>query len=381
MTTPTYEPEGTLTDAEVLGAFTSLEGWREVASAGQVDRVDGAFVERLAASVPWSPAPSVLRSTREAVHRRRRRRRWAIGAVTAGLVAAVTAAVVVLPTLGDAPPQRAEAAVLLDLAAAAVTPDPPARDNQWWRVVSSMNGVGIANGEQTSPQRIFRIAETVTRYRSADGRSPLYQLSSPRVFLSQLSGPTGPLPAALPGSALVGMPTDSAENPWASPTAAWLAGLPRDASALREALSRYSDDRPGGDARTAFTHTVSLLQSGLAPADLRAAILRALGGYGGELAVVPGVTIGGRTGVAVSDTDTEPRDPTSRAVTPEIGLVQQLVVDPTRGDLLGYRTITVGDTGFGVPSGTVVAEIVVTRTLVDDVPEALVSRATPAPLP
>ncbi len=377
MTTPTeLGPDLPLNDGEVLAALVGLDAWDQLTEVGVVAPVDVALVERIASTVSTArPARDPGHRTRAQTRRPARSHpRWYVAA--AALVAAVTAVVVVVPTLGDQPTQVAEAAVLLDRAAASVAADPIARPGQWWRVTTTTVGLGVAGGEQTSPQRIYRLAQTDVRYLPVAGAAAGYLVVGPRRYLAQVSGPTGPLPSPAPGAVLSELPlTADPDDPWAAPTAEWLAALPRDPAALRETLASFGPGRAGGDAETALSHAASVLQSGLAPADLRRAVLQALAGYGAELEVVRGVALGGRTGVAVGVLDTESNDPTSRAVVPENGLLTQLVLDPATAEVLGTRSRTVGDVGLGVPSGSVMLEIGYDRTLVDAVPEDVVRRA------
>ena len=200
MTTPTeLGPDLPLTDGEVLAALVGLEHWDELTEAGVVEPVETAVVERIASTVTAAgPARAPGHRARPETRRPARpRARWYVAA--AALVAAVTAAVVVVPTLGEQPAQVAEATVLLDRAAAVVT-DPVAQPGQWWRVTSTLVGLGVAAEEQTSPQRIYRLTQTDVRYLPVGGAAAGYLVAGQRRYLAQVSGPPGPLPAPEPGA-------------------------------------------------------------------------------------------------------------------------------------------------------------------------------------
>jgi hypothetical protein len=371
------EPAGLLTDDAVVLALESLDPWDDLARAGRVPAVDPLLVERLATT---RRAPADVRDRRRRAARSARRGPgaswWMAGAA---LVAAATAVLVVLPTLGEQPRQAAEAGVLLDRAASAVA-DQTARPGQWWRVTSQMVALGVADGEQTSPQRVYRLAETDVRYLAVSAGRIGYLVAGERRYLAQVSGPPGPLPRTKGGSVeLLAAPEADPDDPWAAPSTEWLAQLPRDPSALRALLSSYGAGLTGGDAATALAHAATLLELPAAPADLRRAVLRALASYGDELSLVRDVTLGGRAGVAIGVRQTSPADPGARTVQPEVGTLTELVLDPTTAELIGYRTTTVGDIGFGVPDGTVVLEIALSRDVVDAVP-ADVLRSMPVAL-
>jgi hypothetical protein len=379
MTTTPIEPDGPLTDREVLDGLEALEIWPELTRAGGVTAVRPELVEHLAGTVPATgrPRPAGHRALPAPPARPRRGWWYAAGAA---LVAAVTAAAVVVPTLGEQPPQVAEASVLLDRAAAAEAEAAPA-PGQWWRMTSTLVGLGVANGEQTSPQRVYRLTQTVVRYLPVAPGRPGYLVAGDRRYLTQVSGPAGPLPSTEPGEVnLIPVEEADPDDPWSAPTPEWVAALPRDPAALRSVLASYGPGRSGGDAATALGHAARLLELPSAPTDLRRAALRALASYGDELSLDGDVTLGGRTGVALGVTETSVDDPGARTVQPENGAFTELVIDRASAQVLGYRTTTVGDVGLGVPDGTVMLEIALTRDVVDAVPRDVLD-AMPRTLP
>jgi hypothetical protein len=64
------------------------------------------------------------------------------------------------------------------------------------------------------------------------------------------------------------------EGTWQTPTLGFLAALPRDSSQLLSQLRESSPKRAGDSG--AFTYATDVLRSGIVPADLRAALYRAL---------------------------------------------------------------------------------------------------------
>jgi hypothetical protein len=366
-TTTPIEPDGPLTDRDVLEGLEALELWPELTRAGEVAAVRPELVEHLAGTVPATGRARPVGHRALPARPARTRRGWWYAA-GAALVAAVTAAVVVVPTLGEQPPQVAEASVLLDRAAAAEAEVAPA-PGQWWRTTSTLVGLGVANGEQTSPQRVYRLTQTVVRYLPVAPGRPGYLVAGDRRYLAQVSGPSGPLPSTEPGDvSLIGAIPMELDDPWTAPTPEWVAALPRDPAALRTVLASYGPGLSGGDAATALGHAARLLELPSAPTDLRRAVLRALASYGDELSLDGDVTLGGRSGVALGVTETSVAEPAARTVQPENGTLTELVIDRASAQVLGYRTTTVGDVGLGVPDGTVMLEIALTRDVVDAVP-------------
>ena len=128
-------------------------------------------------------------------------------------------------------------------------------------------------------------------------------------------------------------------------TSAMAAAMPRDPHALLTA--KYL----GSDGRTVLQRSAMVLGSGLAPADLRAAIYRAI-------ALLPGIQItdgfanlDGRKGVALGMNG--------------FGGRQDLIIDPATGQFIGYRTVDNGK--GGMPKGTVTYSSSMVTGVVDEV--------------
>lgn len=116
--------------------------------------------------------------------------------------------------------------------------------------------------------------------------------------------------------------------------------------------------RQGGSASAdedAMVRISDILRTGLAPADKRAALFRAL-------ALIPGVevtkqqaTLNGQIGVALG------RQDPSRDSQPEI------IVDPKTGNMIGERDVLTKSRG-DIPSGTVIESTSLSVSIVNSAP-------------
>jgi hypothetical protein len=124
---------------------------------------------------------------------------------------------------------------------------------------------------------------------------------------------------------------------WQSPTPGWAASLPRDP---RQLLDRLRQDAPRNDRGDVelLVYAADALRSGLLPADLRAALYRAL-------ALVPALRVtenvanlDGRQGTALGmDTDGDRHD---------------IVIDVQTGQFIGERQVVTGGSSE-LPAGTI----------------------------
>jgi len=350
-----------VTDDDVLAAYADLPGWAGVEASGAVRPVSVAAVDQAVAAVAAEHSVDAL-DLAPGAHSRGRRRVL----VAAGLVAAVTAAVVVLPSALRAPTASAEAASLLTHAADAIhATDPVAAPGQWWRIEShGTNLLGAATADTTpgtAVETTWLVASSRTQYAAVDGSRPSVFVDSPTRVVRKLAGPSSVVAPPLGPTAstwTTGLAPADVPASWQSPSPAWLAALPRDTSALRDRL--YADS--AGQGRSvdgeAVVYVADLLRSGVVPADLRAALYRVL-------ATVPGVeitssraTIGDATGVGLGYDEAAD------------GTRQEIVVDPTDGELVGERYVAV-EALDGIPAGTVTGTTAWTRTLVDEIPAAV----------
>jgi hypothetical protein len=149
--------------------------------------------------------------------------------------------------------------------------------------------------------------------------------------------------------------TDEGKQPctepgsWSRPTPDFLAGLPRDPDQL---FNRLKTDAPGnkrGDAEILVT-AADALRSGLIPADLRAALYRALGKLPNLEITEQVANLDGRRGTAYGLSNGSIR--------------QEIIVDPTTGEFIGERETAARDLD-SMPAGTVMTYTSVTTAVVD----------------
>lgn len=135
-----------------------------------------------------------------------------------------------------------------------------------------------------------------------------------------------------------------------------LDALPRDPHQLLNYIYRTTAGAgvsPDGEALVFIADT---LRTGVVPADLRAAMYRAVAGIPGVTISDRQATLDGRTGIAFG------RDESN-------GIRQEIIVDPTTGLMIGERQVTLrADTYPGVPVGTATGWTAVTTTVVDAAP-------------
>ncbi|MGZ0151025.1 CU044_5270 family protein [Kribbella sp. WER1] len=123
---------------------------------------------------------------------------------------------------------------------------------------------------------------------------------------------------------------------WTTPTPAFLAAQPRDPEVLLAALRKDTTGfgHPSPPDFRAFLHLSTALESGLVPADLRAALYRAAAKIPGVQLLDDVVTLDGRHGRAIG------------YVGP--GLRNEIIVSGTSGAFLGGRDVVLPGPG-GVP--------------------------------
>ncbi|MQA81328.1 MAG: hypothetical protein GEV10_23060 [Streptosporangiales bacterium] len=163
---------------------------------------------------------------------------------------------------------------------------------------------------------------------------------------------------------------------WNRPRAEWIDGLPRDPERLAERLrgdvESWPDDGSGVTADM-FSAATSALESGMLPADLRAALYRVLADLPGIRITERVANLDGRTGVAFS--------------LPSPGLSRRdVILDPKSGEFIGSRSVLAKRHDGGVvqkkksrdgepvlpksylemPDGTVLEKTAVRTGVVDD---------------
>lgn len=136
---------------------------------------------------------------------------------------------------------------------------------------------------------------------------------------------------------------------WQMPNSAFLASLPRDPQELYDRLLADVGDR--GEAHI-VTYVADVLRSGLVPADLRAALYRALG-------KVPGLEITEETA------NLDGQKGTSFGIV-EDGQRHDVIIDPATGQFIGERQIAVEGSEY-LPNGTLMGYTSVTTAVVDGI--------------
>lgn len=134
-----------------------------------------------------------------------------------------------------------------------------------------------------------------------------------------------------------------------------LSGIPRDPQKLRDYF--YAEYQGGSNSidEDVWVRMTDLLRTGTVPADLRAAIYRAM-------ALVPGVelvdgqaTLNGQTGIAIGRTEAGRN------------FHVDVIIDPATGLLIGERQVTIAADGQ-VPANTVIGWSSVSTSVVDSAP-------------
>jgi hypothetical protein len=306
---------------------------------------DMTLLEDLGAALdPSGPPPQDLRRRvlTEALRPQPTLRRW-LGlrtsvrvALAGGLAAVLTAAVLLLqvvPIGNRAPAAQAQAAEILQAAAAQAShqADLPVRPEQFIRVesIATVREVGQATGE-SSVEQMNRMV-----WLSADGTHDGMIRETAR------SGGRSRdivLPGCVNGAVTQSKGGVTATSP-CTPTPGFVADLPTDADTMLAYLYRGADDTKNPRDQEAFSAGADLIRE----AYLRPAALSALFA---ALARIPGVAIvgditdeAGRRGVAISLTEVQ-------------GTRSELIFDRSSHAYLGTRTV-MASAGDGLNAGDV----------------------------
>lgn len=314
----------------------------------------------------------------------RPRRPWRRVLAASAAAAAIVASVVTLDVVGsgDKPGATAEAAELLNAAAATTieASDPVLAPGQYLLMeTEAVNAAytSAASGEEfvwleSQARQLYvpadRSAEWVMRIeyggpvqffdeasrweaeRQAAQRAAAGEQQNPEIW----RGPDGrwqyPYPDATPpsGPRILGN----------MPLAEAIATAPRDPQALLELIYDYQRSQGKGDApyEEAFTTIADTLREGvIVPADLRAALYQAAALIPGLTVVDEQATLDGRTGVSLG--------------MPSINFQGQreIIIDPATGQMIGEREILLEDVD-GIPAGTASSWTAVTTSVVDSAP-------------
>ncbi|CAM05571.1 hypothetical protein A8924_6748 [Saccharopolyspora erythraea NRRL 2338] len=150
-----------------------------------------------------------------------------------------------------------------------------------------------------------------------------------------------------------GAPPCAGEPGWGKPTQEWMATLPREPEALYATLRSTAGspyDEPVMDNYQMVHNVGTTLQTGQVPADLRAALYRALAMVPGVEITEQGVDLDGRQGVAIGIANDDQR--------------YEMIIDPATGEYIGYRAVATEQNPDYEP-GTVLAVTSVKTAVVD----------------
>ena len=132
---------------------------------------------------------------------------------------------------------------------------------------------------------------------------------------------------------------------------------PRDPEDLLEMIYDYQRAQGNEDAlyEEAFGTVAETMRTGVIPADLRAALYQAAALIPGVTVVDREATLDGRSGVSLG------------MKTSRYDARQEMIIDPATGRLIGEREILLEDVG-GIPAGTATGWTAVTTSVVDSAP-------------
>lgn len=135
-----------------------------------------------------------------------------------------------------------------------------------------------------------------------------------------------------------------------------LGALPRDPQQLLNYIYRVTAGQGVSPDGEALVFIADKLRTGVVPADVRASLYKALAGIPGVEITDDQATLDGRTGVAFG------RDESN-------GLRQEIIIDPTTGQLIGEREVVLKEGVYpGVPAGAVSESTSVSTSIVDSEP-------------
>ncbi|TFB51975.1 CU044_5270 family protein [Cryobacterium tagatosivorans] len=320
------------------------------------------------------PTPIVLDRRPEATpHAAQKRRNGSFLTRRLSAISLAAAALVAILVIGNAfgwgpsGGATAEAASLLEQAAVATiqTSDPTVGPDQFLQISTHAVFATYAVGPNDDPKNlasrsVFLTPSTSTLYMPADKSGEwVWQRTAlkPDTFFSEKAkvyaldqwkhlGPderTGTFRA--PDGNFDG-------SPWLGED---LAAMPSDPGALLSYFYETSNGGSNSPEENAMVRISDVLRSGLAPAELRAALYRAFAMIPGVTVVERSATLNGQVGVAIGRQD------------PTRDFRQDIIVDPATGLLIGERQVQV-KADANVPANTVIGWTSVTTTVVDSAP-------------
>lgn len=299
-------------------------------------------------------------------------RKWLLRSPPRRLIASAAAAVVLAAGLlfvqaarPDSPVPAASAAATLKAAADNInTVDEPIEPGQYRYIASRSWGLAHyltahldpdaepdANPRRFAAQEEWKYQEWVP---AAPGQPCVlrYQSTGNREWVlgDEESAKEAGIELRAPESKEESKPCDG--EPWTRyPSAEFLASLPRDPHQLYDLLREMPMPVAMSEANWVMNRAVTTLVSGRAPADLRAALYRALALLPGLQVTEQVANLDGHQGTALGLT--------------EYGVRHDLIIDPATGQFIGERMVYVSDE-FDVPPGTVFTYTSVSNPVVVD---------------
>ncbi len=286
--------------------------------------------------------------------------------VRVALAVAAAAAVLLVPVVslsGGGAASPAAAAVLSRAASIGAT-DPVSRPDQWFVVTTTGFTLAMSTGvdkESPAAWSAWLVSSRRTEYVAVDGSRPSWVAETDGETARLVAG-DGDRPQRTTDTWTSNLAPRDVPATWQVPSPAFLAALPRDVDALRARLYADTEGRGSSADGEVLVYVADVLRSGLVPADLRSSLYRVLETVPGVEVTTQSVSIDGATGVGIGRLEDVN------------GIRQEIVVDPTTGEVVAERQIAVGDVD-GIPAGTVIGQTTVTRTLVDTVPTSVTSVA------
>ncbi|GAB3605367.1 hypothetical protein GCM10027413_07760 [Conyzicola nivalis] len=281
-------------------------------------------------------------------------RRVGFGALAAGALAAVVAAVTVVVPAGRPADPSAGASTMLREAAKA-TDDPEVGDGQFLRLATSASYLALTTVDGRVETTIGYLESQLREvYLPADetGR-PVAQTTyvEPTVFFGdgaqefaarEWSGQSDVVAVPVSQQADATRPVEDQS------------AMPRDPAALLAYLTEFRY-QAGSSDENVFAHVVDLLRAGNVKSDLRAALYEALALMPSVVITEQQASLDGRVGTAIGLQGTEG------------DTRQEIIIDPTTGEYIGVRLVTIS--GFGeIPPGTPLEYTALSTSVVNQVP-------------
>jgi hypothetical protein len=289
-------------------------------------------------------------------------RRWVLAGAAAAVVGALMIGSGVMSGPGGATP--AAAAVLEDAALETINAvDPVVREDQYLSVTTAAATASETTLDGKSAPVFVQARSSSTTYVPGDASREWVLQDGEPSFANVYGLSTAEFEAATdvefeePGirRAVNGEFYGPAQaGPDAVPTDDYLASLPRDPRQLLAVIRDHTRGQGTSPEGQVLVYVADLMYTHRVPADLRAALYRAVALVPGVDVVAETTAINGQTGVAIGHEEAN-------------GVRADLIVDPDTGLLIGERRVATDDSA-DFPTGTILKERTTTATVVDSAP-------------